>query len=315
MLVREYFERGYFPTGVPYAPNSYVPTGAMLKAVLVNSTVDLTGVPGYPGDREGWGRILLDDALYFDGDSRRLWFRDVRHADGLATGAVRSWQVEVVDGAQPLAVTLAFMDEPASAGAALAPINDVDLEVEGPDGLFLGNEFDPVAGESQTGGGADPLNNLERVLVKSPTPGAWTIRVRGTAIPVGPQGFAVAVNGGLTARTYRTALAEQTGRSDGGGRDLQVGPDPRLDPFRPNPFRAGTELRFAVATNGRASLRIFDVGGRLVRVLLDRPVSAGEHRISWDGKDERGAPAPPGVYFARLEAPGLTRTVKGVHLR
>jgi len=313
LLIREYFERGFFPTGRPWAQNTYVPTGALLKALVVNSTVDMTGAAGYPGNREGWGRILLDDTLYFEGDSRRLWFRDVRHANGLGTGGVRAWNVAVVDGSQPLAVTLVFMDQAASAGAALAPVNDLDLEVEGPGGVLLGNVFDTVIGESQAGGTADPLNNLERVLVSSPAPGTWTIRVKGASVPAALQGFAVAVNGGLSARAYRTGLAVEIGRTGEGPVDLV--PDARLDPFRPNPFRRGTELHFAVAASGPASLRIFDVGGRLVRVLLDRPVSAGEHRIPWDGRDESGAPAPPGVYFARLEAPGVSRTVKGVHLR
>jgi hypothetical protein len=314
LLVREYFERGFFPTGRPWAVNSLTPTGALVKALLVNSTVDMTGSAGYPGDREGWGRILLDDALYFEGDSRRLWLRDVRHAQGLGTGGVRAWTLQVEDGGQPLAITLAFMDEAASAGAALAPVNDLDLEVEGPGGLLLGNVFDTAAGESQSGGAADPLNNVERVLVSSPAVGSWTVRVRGTSVPSGPQGFAVVVNGGLAPRTYRSAVAGDLGRGDGGF-DPEVLPIAGLDPFRPNPFRGGTELRFAVAAGGPASLRIYDVGGRLVRVLLDRPISAGEHRLTWDGKDRSGAPAPPGVYFARLDAPGVSRTVKGVHLR
>ena len=118
MLVRQYFRRGFYPSGSPWPQHSFVPTGALLKAIVINSTVDLTGTTGYPSNQEGWGRLLLDDALYFAGDERRLWLRDVRHAEGLATGEVDTYHVRVVDGSQPLAITLAFMDQPAALNAA-----------------------------------------------------------------------------------------------------------------------------------------------------------------------------------------------------
>jgi hypothetical protein len=313
LLVREYFERGYFPTGVPWEANALVPTGALVKAVLVNSTVDLIGVPGYPTDLEGWGRVLLDDALYFAGDDRGLWFRDVRHANGLSTGSVREWSFQVAGSDQPLAVTVAFMDVPASVGAALTPVNDLDLEVEGPNGTFLGNVFDTVAGESVTGGTADPLNNVERVLIPAPGPGRWTIRVRGSTVPSGPQGFAVVANGNLMIRRFRTGEAPEPPQEP--GRGVVVGSPTRLDPFRPNPFRSDTEVTFALSQQGRVRLEVFDLQGRLVRVLLDRQISYGEYQIPWDGRDDAGAAVSPGVYFARLTAPGFTKTVKGVRLR
>ena len=46
-----------------------------------------------------------------------------------------------------------------------------------------------------------------------------------------------------------------------------------------------------------------DVGGRVVDLLVDRTVSAGQHRIVWR---DRGLPS--GVYFVRLEAGGAVRT-------
>ena len=48
-------------------------------------------------------------------------------------------------------------DAPGSLGAGMPVVNDLDLEVEGPGGLFLGNVFDVVAGESMVGGAADPV--------------------------------------------------------------------------------------------------------------------------------------------------------------
>jgi len=313
-LVREYLVRGFHPTGRPWPAHSITPTGALLKAIVINSAVDMIGVSDYPTDREGWGRILLDDALYFAGDSRRLWFRDVRNADGLSTGGVDAFTLRVTGSGEPLKITLAFTDEAASVQADPAPVNDVDLEVEGPDGLFLGNEFDVVLGVSQTGGSPDPLNNVERVIVQAPTPGWWTVRVRGADVPAGTQGYAVVANGDLASFTGRSGLAPE-GHAALSREGREAPEDWRLEPLTPSPFRGSASARWVAPEAAPVRLEVYDVRGRRVRTLVDRTVSAGEFRARWDGRDDAGRAAAAGIYFLRLTAPGVERTVKGVLLR
>jgi hypothetical protein len=84
----------------------------------------------------------------------------------------------------------------------------------------------------------------------------------------------------------------------------------RLDAAVPNPFNPHTTLRFALAEEAQASLRIYDAKGRLVRTLLDAWQPAGEHRSGWDGTGDRGDAVASGVYLARLEAAGLTATTR-----
>jgi hypothetical protein len=75
-------------------------------------------------------------------------------------------------------------------------------------------------------------------------------------------------------------------------------------PF-PNPgaHRASFIITFAESTAGsplvRTEIRIVDLRGRLLRVL---PVSSpfGTQRVSWDGRDERGALVPAGIYLAQF---------------
>jgi flagellar hook assembly protein FlgD len=43
---------------------------------------------------------------------------------------------------------------------------------------------------------------------------------------------------------------------------------------------------------------IVDAQGRLVRTLASRSMPAGAHALSWDGRDDRGAAAAAGIYFA-----------------
>ncbi len=74
-----------------------------------------------------------------------------------------------------------------------------------------------------------------------------------------------------------------------------------LEPCRPNPFNPRTTISFRIAENGPASLRIYDVSGRLVRTLVDGVVEAGTHEMAWDGRTVDGRAAASGIYFMRLE--------------
>lgn len=197
LLARQYFQEGYYPTGAPVPEHSFTPSGALLKAVLINSAVDMTGFAGYYSFNEGWGRVLMDEALYFDrpeGDPRRLILRDVRHASGLSTGETSIIFTAVRSADQPLKITLVWSDAPAVLSATYTPVNDLDLVVTDPQGaVYRGNVFSGM--ESATGGAADPLNNNEQVHRLSPVPGKWRIDVFGAAVNQGPQGYALVITG------------------------------------------------------------------------------------------------------------------------
>jgi hypothetical protein len=76
--------------------------------------------------------------------------------------------------------------------------------------------------------------------------------------------------------------------------------------FTPNGDGVNEEamFRFKVVRVGDDSpvqVRIYDLGGRLVRVLAERrPLSTGAYAMAWDGRDAGGGLVPPGVYCARL---------------
>jgi flagellar hook assembly protein FlgD len=56
-------------------------------------------------------------------------------------------------------------------------------------------------------------------------------------------------------------------------------------------------------------LNVYDVGGRVVRGLIDGRMAAGVHGIRWDGCDDRGRELPAGSYFCRFEC-GQTKQTK-----
>jgi flagellar hook assembly protein FlgD len=71
---------------------------------------------------------------------------------------------------------------------------------------------------------------------------------------------------------------------------------------RPNPFNPRTVIRFSLAQAGKARLVIYDVGGRVVRTLLEGSQAAGPHTVVWDGTDDNGHRVGSGVYWDRLVA-------------
>jgi subtilisin family serine protease len=199
MLVRQYFTDGYYPSGAPEPGDGFTPTAALVKATLLNSAVDMTGITGYPSNSEGWGRVLADDALYFPNDARKLWVEDVRNADGLSTADVVEYLVFVESPSQKLKVTLVWTDVPATSGASQAAINDLDLEVVSPSmELYRGNVFNTATGLSTTGGTKDSKNNVEQVHVNNPVQGVWTVRVNAAAVNQSTQGYALVVTGDIT---------------------------------------------------------------------------------------------------------------------
>jgi len=83
----------------------------------------------------------------------------------------------------------------------------------------------------------------------------------------------------------------------------------------PNPFNPSTRIRYALKDKGHVSLRIYDVSGRLVLILVDEIRDAGSYEAVWDGKNGRGRRAASGIYFCRMEVDDYQRTVKMVLLR
>ncbi len=72
----------------------------------------------------------------------------------------------------------------------------------------------------------------------------------------------------------------------------------------PNPFNPQTKLEFVLEKPGRATVRIYDVQGRLVRTVVDRDLAAGRHTRDWRGTDDSGNTVASGVYLALYEYPG-----------
>ncbi len=200
-LVREYLRRGFYPSGAAVAADALPnPSAALIKALLINGGLDMTGAEAgkpVPNQNEGWGRIHLDDALYFAADSRRLWLED--HREGLVTGEAFLAPFQV-DSLEELSCTLAWTDYPAILGAAPALVNDLRLELVDPEGEVWSQKLptsgDPNPFSDTSTQGYDGRNTVERIRLAEPSSGVYELRVMAVEVPMGKrQGFAVACTG------------------------------------------------------------------------------------------------------------------------
>lgn len=94
---------------------------------------------------------------------------------------------------------------------------------------------------------------------------------------------------------------------DGDGR---TGQDTLTLAATPSLVSGPTTLAFVTEADGRVRLAILSPNGRVVRTLLDQWLPRGARRSPWNGADDGGRPVPSGVYFARLQATGLTRLAR-----
>ncbi|HKX29505.1 MAG TPA: S8 family serine peptidase [Blastocatellia bacterium] len=209
LLVRQYFTDGYYPNGARSQGSAFNPSNALIKAIILNSGRNLTGrytAGNYPlstsgplpNNGQGWGRLALDDALYFSGDRRELkvladiW-NGATAADStrpasnpaLMTGQTHTYQIANVSNLEPLRITLTWSDPRAAVGSVVALVNDLNLEVVAPDGtIYRGNiNFSNAQSQAANGAAFDDRNPIEAVYLQNPQVGTYTVRVIGQNVP------------------------------------------------------------------------------------------------------------------------------------
>ena len=167
------------------------PQGALIKALLVLGAQDIN-TRDIPNNDEGWGRVNLKETLA-PSQGRGIWVDDRSMLSN--TGQSKSYVFNVTFANSQLKTVLAWSDARGSRFSNNQLVNDLDLEVESPDGtIYLGNDF--ANGRSTTGGTKDDVNNLEVVLIDTAMKGIWTVRVKdGLHGGSNTQPFAIAVSG------------------------------------------------------------------------------------------------------------------------
>lgn len=83
----------------------------------------------------------------------------------------------------------------------------------------------------------------------------------------------------------------------------------------PNPSYGTALIIFDMPRPGPATLKVFDVSGRVIRTLIEGQQSAGRHSVAWKGEDEAGHFVGPGTYLVQFRAGDFIGTKKITVLR
>jgi len=76
----------------------------------------------------------------------------------------------------------------------------------------------------------------------------------------------------------------------------------------PNPFNPVTTIQFQIPKLSDVVLKIYSSTGELVKILIDSPLSPGQHHVVWNGKNQFGQNVASGVYIYQLKSDQLAET-------
>ncbi len=161
-------------------------SSGLVKILLMNGATDL-GRPG-PDFKNGFGLMNLGHSLTML-DSGRYFSATVN------TGQERAHTITVPPNTAQLKVMLYWHDPAAAAFSSSVLINDLDLTVTTPSAakvypLIL--DPNPARATAPAVQGVDRRNNVEQVVIESPTAGTYTVRVNGYQVPELGQEYFVA---------------------------------------------------------------------------------------------------------------------------
>lgn len=84
----------------------------------------------------------------------------------------------------------------------------------------------------------------------------------------------------------------------------------KLEQSCPNPFTTRTTISFSIPKDAWVTLKVYNLTGQLVEILVDEPMSIGYHKVDWDARD-----VPSGLYFYRIQADEYTATKRMIIIR
>jgi flagellar hook assembly protein FlgD len=83
----------------------------------------------------------------------------------------------------------------------------------------------------------------------------------------------------------------------------------------PNPFNPSTTIQYEIPKTARVVLKIYDMLGREVKILVNRVQSPGQKSVIWDGTDQSGNLVSSGIYLYRLQSGEFTESKKMILMK
>jgi len=207
-LIRQYLREGYYPNGTESPGDGFLPSAALLKAMLINSAEDLTGgintnqfvlfnktKMSQRRNYYGFGRINLSTLLPFasskrqvSGNGLNLVLAGTTDPEISSQGDTNKYCVNATQTTQ-LQITLVWTDFPGEPNALIPLVNDLTLVFydQNTQALLLGNDVDKTRV-------LDDVNNVEKISINI-GPGIYSIGVIAYKLPYNNQSYALVLTG------------------------------------------------------------------------------------------------------------------------
>jgi hypothetical protein len=208
----------------------------------------------------------------------------------------------------------------------------VSLKPALPASPALSLRFDPDAATGRVDISWPPLPptwaaglDLLRYTVTA-TGGGGAVQINGSLLPASSTATTdPSASPGVTYRYVLQALLPDGGLQEVAEGEIFISSTTRVGRAFPNPWRPSLVTTLAIPFSHQAAVdgagrsataRIYNVQGRLVRALeATVPAEGGFGSLAWDGRDDRGVPAPSGVYYIHVRAPGVNGSCRALVLR
>ncbi|MBI5214226.1 MAG: DUF5110 domain-containing protein [Ignavibacteriae bacterium] len=84
----------------------------------------------------------------------------------------------------------------------------------------------------------------------------------------------------------------------------------RLEQNYPNPFNPSTVIRYQLSVNSFVTLKVYDIVGNEISILVNEKKQPGEYQITWDASTQ-----PSGIYFCKMQTDNYLQTQKLVVIK
>ncbi len=242
LLIRQYFNEGWYGDGTKNSAPSINPSSALVKASILASATPISrdgdvtfgnefNAPNnpVPNGNEGAGRLILDNFMYFSpednwlspndsSDIRKSKLYFVDNTTGISTGQTHTYNINLCRN-MLTRIVLVWSDYPANTGCNTTNVgclvNDLDLRLEKGSDFWLGNVGPTIPTNNDIDttrmniNQPDRANNWEIIRIIPPKDTVYTIKVIGYNVPQGPQRYALVVSGGIGCETTPVNLEER----------------------------------------------------------------------------------------------------------
>jgi protocatechuate 3,4-dioxygenase beta subunit len=272
---------------------SLVPLGGGLGGIsgIVRDSVTMNGIPGanvFAWGSAGQGHGVTDSVGHY-------------LITGLRPGdyVVRACAQGYYPSTYPESVLVVENQTTPHICFHLTPVGDLDAGIGG--FVFDGRTQAAISGALVTaigiGGSYEASTDAQGdYLIAGLEPGDYLVRVDASGYEIGSYPEPVTVESEVVTAFICPALFTPTATEE----KPEKWPAKGGFAVSPNPIAGRALMRWQLPSAGRASVRIYDNSGRLVRTLVDLNLRAGAATAVWDGTDDKGRPLANGVYCCEL---------------